>query len=153
MKNETRPTITHEFAMKQVRRLSGKKGWPFFDEGAAELGRVLMQYAKDERQAWDVVTWFCENSETCPAPNELRYELRGPSLIVPDTPKNCKLMQCDGGGYIEVFSMHTRITIPNAAAYVEKKSVTREQYNDLSDKIDWVTQQVFTGVKKCQCRL
>jgi hypothetical protein len=143
--------ISLDFALSQARRLSGKHGWPFFDEGQNELARVLVRYARDEQHARDAITEICETWERCPAPNELRAELR-PRFDIPAVTPSCRFGLCDGHGWIEVFSLETSKSLPNGAVFKEKSKITREQYNELSAKIDWEQQQVYSGVKPCQCR-
>ncbi len=143
--------IDFAFCLKHVRRMAGMQGWPFLDEAQIELARILSDHAKDKEQAESVITEISENWERCPAPNELRAQLRT-RFDVPETPRTCRFNFCDGHGWVETFALHTIVSIPGGTAYKEKKAISREQYNELSAKIDWNQQQVYTGVKPCQCR-
>lgn len=141
-----------EKATGMVRRLGQMEKWPFLNEAQAELARVLLQNAKDREHADRVITEISEHWDRCPTARELRAELRGPIASIPDVPKTCKIGECDGRGYKELFFLHNLVSIPGGAAYREKKQITREQYNDLAGQIDFESQIVYTGVTKCGCR-
>jgi hypothetical protein len=147
------PNVSPAKALEHVRRLCGKPGWPFLEEGHIELARVLSENANNLEHADQIITWFSESVDRCPTAKELKYELRGPMVSIPDVPKTCRIGECDGRGWRELFFIHTRISIPGGAAYLEKKPITRDKYNELVSKVDFEHQSVFSGVAKCGCQL
>jgi hypothetical protein len=140
-----------------VSRLATKPKWPFEADAQAELGRIATEYAADIDHLMRVVTEISEYWDHCPDGRELREALRRETnantvSIPPWKSTTCPNNQCDGSGYIEVFSLHSQIANPGGTAFKETSMISREQYDDLSKKIDWRTQMLYTGVKKCACR-
>ncbi len=140
-----------------VFRLAGKPKWPFEPTAQAELCRVAAEYAESLDHLKRVVIEISEDWEWAPDGKQLREALRRETnantiSIPPWKSTTCPNNQCDGSGYVEVFSLQSQIANPGGTAYRETSMVTREQYNDLSKKIDWEAQMLYTGVKKCACR-
>jgi hypothetical protein len=140
-----------------VFRLASKPKWPFEPTAQAELCRVAAEYALDLEHLKRVVVEVSEYWEYCPDGRQLREALRreGSAKTIAMPPwksTTCPKNQCDGSGWVEVFSLHSQISNPGGTAFLQTSMITREQYDDLMPKIDWETQNLYTGVKKCACR-
>lgn len=67
-------------------------------------------------------------------------------------PTKCPFELCDGSGWREVCHMWTHHGDSDGGpAWVEKGIITRDQYDALSKKVDWVKQAVYESRYRCKC--
>ncbi len=64
---------------------------------------------------------------------------------------SCSQHQCDGSGWIEVFSLHTHERGP-AHAWVTKEWIDKEVADALwKQGLNHQKQKIYSGVKRCKC--
>ena len=141
-----------EFVEAQVKRLAAKPKWPFEVEAQLELARIASKYGTDLIHVNRVIQDISETWDHCPDGVELKKALIDAIPVpVPRTrTTTCELGLCDGHGWMRVFALWTTEN-RNGSTFVKKERITEEQYNLLSKRVDHQSQEVYDGVKHCDC--
>ncbi len=88
----------------EINRLSGKKNWPFLEEGQLELARCAKKYARDIPHLSAAITKLSESLDHCPDARELRVELVGD--VKPIEVQRC--IECGDNGTVFRIGIYLR---------------------------------------------
>ncbi len=99
-----------------------------------------------------IVAECAESSQYCPTDADLINVARGLKPAEPEqTSRRCPLGMCDGSGWREVCHLHTHYARLNGPAYVEKEIISREVFDQISDKLHGTNQSVYESRYRCRC--
>ena len=88
--------IDQAFAEGQVKRLAGKKGFPFSQpEAELEMARIAYEYSISTIHLRETISFLSEEWDRCPEPAELKRVLRERA---PHQSERCSL--CNGSGWL-----------------------------------------------------
>ncbi len=138
-------------ALPLIARLSRTKNYPRDDDGLTFLAEGLIRAASIGVDPVRIVMEWSAVSEWCPTDADLMNTAR---MLKPDPNPSQRLCQfgiCDGSGWQQVHHMHIHHAKPGGGVWVEKSTITRDQFDDLSRKIDWKTQMVYESRYRCSC--
>ena len=134
--------------------------WPREAAGVQGLAQDLRRAADRYGAApADIIAECVNSSSFCPTGKDLMEVARA---LQPEgqrekaRPTKCPHGLCDGSGWREVCHLHTRHSEPGRPAWVEKTTITREQYEILSRKVflsenAHMNQAVYESRYRCQC--
>ena len=146
--------ITLTEAAAQVRRMKGLYRYPkAAKEAEAELIKIAAM-AQDLAHCQKVIdSLLADGDNECPTPYWFRRAISPPRPELYRVPSalTCPRGLCNGSGWIHEFWLHSQVGI-GEARYVKKERITEEQHQELTRKIDWSTQSLFEGSKKCPCK-
>lgn len=138
-----------------VRAFSRCSNYPKEREGVLGLAQGLRKAATRFKIAMEAIVEACTEASTyCPTDSDLINVARAlkPQAEKQVGPRICPYTICDGTGWRETWNLHTHYAGDGIKpAWVEKKAITLEQYEDLSRKVDWKTQMAFAGRYRCKC--
>jgi hypothetical protein len=139
--------------------------WPTDRAGQIGLAQGLAKAAGATGQTPQAIINRCAaGSAWCPTDAdlftvayELQEEARQAAYKAQARPestrgKTCPYLLCDGTGWRQVCHLHTHHGGDDSQpAWVDKEIITREQYETLQFKVDWVTQMVYESRYRCKC--
>lgn len=142
-------------SLRLVSRMSGMPEYPRRDEAELALVAEFRRLAPDCKTGEKLVDEFLGWPQ-CPTVADLRnvphqvLEQNGP----PPAPhrKRSPFGLCNGDGWQVVYALHTHERTPAGGGYVRKQLLAKQQHDALLPKVDWQTQFLYAGVKKCECQ-
>ena len=140
-------------ALELIERLSRTKKYPTDIAGLNFLAEGLIRASQETGVPAQQIVMKCSiTSEWCPTDAEMMATAREmKTATVQSGQRRCPVALCDGSGWREVCHLHTRHARPGGAAYVEKEIISREVFNQISDKLHGTNQSVYESRYRCQC--
>jgi hypothetical protein len=95
---------------------------------------------------------WTRNSEFVPTRADivaLAGEVPDPATAPP--PMEGKCQACGGCGYTSVYALHSEMTTREGRRWTKKEWLTPDQAVELEHRVDWRTQSVHQGSKRCFC--
>lgn len=146
--------ITLAQATEQVRRMKKLHRYPAAaKEAEAELIKIAAT-ATDLAHCQRVVdSLLLDGDNECPTPYWFKRAISPPRPELYRLPERltCPKEMCDGSGWTAEYWLHSQVGTGDAR-YVRKERITQEQHDELMRKIDWSTQSLYEGTKKCPCK-
>jgi len=152
----------HEFCVSQVRRLSATIFQTGVDPQSAlsEIRhQIETQLSRGEREFVERLVNQCLSvSKHCPTVADL-YAVSGALRDQERQRKQendhearraCPQGRCDGSGWRQVYHLRTKKGL-NEFSYWESEFISRDQFDDLGTKVDWITQGVYEARCRCKC--
>jgi len=146
--------IDRNEALSQIKRMKILRGYPKGDGAATaegELVRVVLQHCAGgiQKLAQTINDWIDSKSSVA-TPAELKDLLLGGS-VGPKPLGPCPLKQCDGSGYIPVWSLITDNRDPvSGFKHRTVEDLSQAQYNELREHKLPDEQRVYQSVRRCE---
>ncbi len=136
-----------------VRAFSRCQNWPKDRTGIAGLVEGLERAAsRFGVPVARIITECVETSPYCPTDADLINIARGLKPADPDPgQRECPLQLCDGSGWRQIYHMHSHHPKAGGGEWIERVTITREAFDDLSRKVDWKAQMVYESRYRCAC--
>jgi len=147
--------IDRDYAAALTLRLSGLLGRPAETPALEAVAQAIAEAARDPDHARRIVDHWLKHNRMFPLPFDIHQTaaaVREPERNSgAETRPRCRL--CGGTGFVIEHYLITWNHGPNQTCYRTTELITREQAEDLREKVaGWPMQAVVTGARRCACR-